>query len=271
MHRPIFFLSDYGLDDEYVGICHAVIARVNPEARVVDLTHGVPPQDVMAGAMMLASSAVHGPPDAVYLAVVDPGVGTERRGLALRAGDAFLVGPDNGLLWAASRDLGGIDVAVAIDHAAVARGPVSATFHGRDVFAPAAAVLAAGTRLEDLGSSVDPATVVALEPPVPAVRQGEVETSVLGVDRFGNVRVAARREHLERAGLETDLVLVRGSGAVPLRRAVTFADVRDGGFGLLEDSAGWLAVVRFGSGAAEELGLRRGDSVRLAARGDAIG
>jgi S-adenosylmethionine hydrolase len=271
MHRPIFFLSDYGLDDEYVGICHAVIARVNPEARVVDLTHGVPPQDVMAGAMMLASSAIHGPPDAVYLAVVDPGVGTERRGLALRAGDAFLVGPDNGLLWAASRDLGGIDVAVAIDHAAVARGPVSATFHGRDVFAPAAAVLAAGTRLEDLGSSVDPATVVALEPPVPAIRQGEVETSVLGVDRFGNVRVAARREHLERAGLETDLVLVRGSGAVPLRRAVTFADVRDGGFGLLEDSAGWLAVVRFGSGAAEELGLRRGDSVRLAARGDAIG
>jgi S-adenosylmethionine hydrolase len=271
MHRPIFFLSDYGLDDEYVGICHAVIARVNPEARVVDLTHGVPPQDVMAGAMMLASSAIHGPPDAVYLAVVDPGVGTERRGLALRAGDAFLVGPDNGLLWAASRDLGGIDVAVAIDHAAVARGPVSATFHGRDVFAPAAAVLAAGTRLEDLGSSVDPATVVALEPPVPAVRQGEVETSVLGVDRFGDVRVAARREHLERAGLETDLVLVRGSGAVPLRRAVTFADVRDGGFGLLEDSAGWLAVVRFGSGAAEELGLRRGDSVRLAARGDAIG
>jgi S-adenosyl-L-methionine hydrolase (adenosine-forming) len=271
MHRSIFFLSDYGLDDEYVGICHAVIARVNPEARVVDLTHGVPPQDVMAGAMMLASSAIHGPPDAVYLAVVDPGVGTERRGLALRAGEAFLVGPDNGLLWAASRDLGGIDVAVAIDHAAVARGPVSATFHGRDVFAPAAAVLAAGTRLEDLGSSVDPATVVALEPPVPAVRQGEVETSVLGVDRFGNVRVAARREHLERAGLETDLVLVRGSGAVPLRRAVTFADVRDGGFGLLEDSAGWLAVVRFGSGAAEELGLRRGDSVRLAARGDAIG
>jgi S-adenosyl-L-methionine hydrolase (adenosine-forming) len=271
MPRPIFFLSDYGLDDEYVGICHAVIARVTPEARVVDLTHGVPPQDVLAGALMLAFSAIHGPPDAVYLAVVDPGVGTERRALTLRAGDAFLVGPDNGLLWPASRDLGGIDVAVAIDHAAVARGPVSATFHGRDVFAPAAAMLAAGARPEDLGSPVDPAALVVLDPPAPAVRQGELEASVLGVDRFGNVRLAARREHLERAGLGADLVLVRRGETVPLRQAVTFADVRDGGYGLLEDSAGWLAVVRFGSGAAEELGLRRGDAVRLAARGDAIG
>ena len=271
MHRSIFFLSDYGLDDTYVGICHAVMARVAPEARVIDLTHGVPPQDVMAGALALASSVPHGPPDAVYLAVVDPGVGTERRALALRSGDASLVGPDNGLLWPASLELGAIDVAVAIDHAAVSRGPVSRTFHGRDVFAPAAAMLARGSPPEDLGSRIDPTTVVVLDTPTPEVRQGELEASVLGVDRFGNVRLAARREHLERAVLGGDLVLVRQGATVPLRRVGTFADVRDGAFGLLEDSAGWLAVVRFGAGAAEELGLRRGDTLRLAARRDAVG
>jgi S-adenosyl-L-methionine hydrolase (adenosine-forming) len=270
-HRPILFVTDYGLDDEYVGICHAVVARVAPEARVIDITHGIPPQDVVAGAMVLASSVGYGPRGAVYLAVVDPGVGTERRALALRAGEALLVGPDNGLLWPASRALGGIDEAVAIEPSAVSEGPVSPTFHGRDVFAPAAALLSRGAALENLGVPIDRGSVLVLEPPETEVRPGEVQTSVLGVDRFGNVRLAARPEEIDRAGLGGEMVLIGEAGPEPVRRVRTFAEVAEGGFGLLEDSAGWLAVVRTGASAAEGLRLSPGDAVRLAARGDAIG
>jgi S-adenosyl-L-methionine hydrolase (adenosine-forming) len=269
--RPILFLSDFGFEDEYVGLCHAVIARVTPDARVIDVHHGNPPQDMATGALTLVQAVTYGPEDAVVLAVVDPGVGTVRRGVAVEAGPAILVGPDNGVLMLAAEALGGIRRAVSLEPGRVVSWPVSSTFHGRDVFAPAAAMLASGSPLEDLGSRIDPTTVVVLDAPTPEVRQGELEASVLGVDRFGNVRLAARREHLERAALGGDLVLVRQGATVPLRRVGTFADVRDGAFGLLEDSAGWLAVVRFGAGAAEELGLRRGDDVRLAARRDTVG
>ena len=271
MPRPILFLTDYGLDDGFVGTCHAAIARVAPDVRVIDLTHGVPPHDVLAGALALHEAAPHAPPDAVFLAVVDPGVGTERRGVALASGEAFLVGPDNGLLVLAARDLGGPSRAVTIDPGRVALGPVSATFHGRDVFAPAAARLALGADLRDLGHEIDPSGLAVVEPDEPQVAPGRLGTSVLGIDRFGNLRLTARPEHLDAAGLGDDLVLGWGGDPVALRRVGTFGDLGPDELGLVEDSGGWLAVVRNGSSAARTLGLGRHAPVVVAAATDGVG
>jgi S-adenosylmethionine hydrolase len=262
--RPILFLSDFGLDDEYVGLCHAVIARVAPQARVIDLHHGVPPQDVTAGALSLAQAVHYGPGDAVYLGVVDPGVGTRRRGIAVEAGPGLLVGPDNGVLMLAAEALGGIRRAVALEPGRVVPWPVSETFHGRDVFAPAAGRLAAGAGLDELGTGIDVDTLSELLVGEPLVESNRVATTVTGVDRFGNVRLGARPEDLERAGLGGDrLSLLRGGAPVPLRRVLTFGDLEASTPGMLEDSAGWLAVVLNGAGAAEVLGLSRGDTVEL--------
>ena len=271
MTRPILFLTDYGLEDEYVGVCHAVMARLAPEARVVDLTHGIPPRDVLAGALALSGAVPYAPDDAVYLAVVDPGVGTDRRAVALQAGGALLVGPDNGILGLAARALGDVAKAVGVDPQRVATGPVSPTFHGRDVFAPAAALLATGSSLEDLGPTIDPTTLVGAEPEEPLVGPGRLGTSVLGVDRFGNLRLAARPEHLGAVGLGHDLVLLSGADPVPLRLVATFGDLGEDELGLLEDSGGWLAVVRNGESAARSLGLGPHSPVILAAAADAIG
>jgi S-adenosyl-L-methionine hydrolase (adenosine-forming) len=269
--RPVVFLTDYGSADEFVGVCHAVIARLAPEARVIDLAHGIPPGDVLAGAVVLASAVPYAPEDSVYLAVVDPGVGTERRGLALQAGRAVLVGPDNGILSLAADALGGIDRVVAIDPDRVAPGPISATFHGRDVFAPAVAMLAAGVLLEDLGDPADPASVGRVVVEEPVVERGRLETAILGVDRFGNVRLAARPEHLGRAGLGELVAMVRGEDVHPVRVVRTFADLGPDELGLLEDSGGWLALVRNGSSAAESLGVVPYDRVILSHRDLALG
>jgi len=263
MARPILFLSDYGLEDEFAGVCHAVIARIAPEARVIDLTHGIPPQDVLRAALTLAAAVAHAPDDAVYLAVVDPGVGTDRRPVVVEAANAMLVGPDNGLLAPAVDALGGPARAVEIR----VDGEISATFHGRDVFAPAAARLAQGEALETLGAPIDPASLVRLEPPSPEIGDGILRARVIGVDRFGNVQLGARPADLDRAGvLAGPRVEARiGFRSVPLVRAGTFADVPDGQHGILTDSSGFLAIVRNGASAADALGLRAGEVLVLAA------
>lgn len=264
MTRPILFLSDFGLDDEYVGLCHAVMARVAPEARVIDLHHGIPPRDVPTGALTLAHAVAYAPEDSVYLAVVDPGVGTGRRGVAVEAGPAVLVGPDNGVLTLAAEVLGGMRRAVALEPGRVVSWPVSDTFHGRDVFAPAAARLATGAAPSEVGTQIEVDTLSELLVGEPLVEDGRVATTVIGVDRFGNVRLGARPEELDRAGLtEAELVLVRGGAPVPVRRARTFGELEPSTFGLLADSAGWLAVARNGDSAADLLGLSRGDAVEL--------
>src|SRR5215212_7192244 len=188
MSRPIFFLTDFGLADTYVGIVKAVILQVAPDARIVDLTHDIPPQDVRAGAFALLTAAPYLPEDAVVLAVVDPGVGTDRRPVAVQAGRRTFVGPDNGLFsWvvdAASK-------AVVLDRPRFWLPTVSATFHGRDLFGPAAAHLARGVPLTELGS-----TVGTIHPiPFPAVRRhldthGRVHAAhgeIIHVDRYGNL------------------------------------------------------------------------------------
>jgi len=160
----VTFLSDYGLTDDFVGVCHGVIARIAPDVRVVDMTHGIARHDVRSGAIVLRR-ALDYMPAGVHLAVVDPGVGSDRRAVALRCGERLLVGPDNGLLWLAAQQLGGVADAVDIGASPLGSVPVSASFHGRDLFAPIAAHLASGATLDQAGEPLDPSTLATLELP----------------------------------------------------------------------------------------------------------
>jgi S-adenosyl-L-methionine hydrolase (adenosine-forming) len=264
-YRWMSFTTDYGTSDGFVGACHGVVARIAPDLRIIDLTHQIPPGDVARGAAVLAQTIPHLPP-AVHVAVVDPGVGTPRRAVALATPGGMLVGPDNGLLPRAAEALGGTTAAVALTNQRWFLQPVSRTFHGRDIFAPVAARLAAGADLAGAGPGLDPAELVRL--PEPAVRTGDgwVRAEVLTVDRFGNVQLAAGGLALDRLG---DRVLVNGT---PATRGATFADAPAGSLVVLVDSAGQVAISVNGGRASVVLGLRPGDTVRLeAAREDAGG
>src|ERR1044072_3757714 len=169
----VTFLSDYGLDDEFVGVCHGVIARIAPDVRVIDITHGIARHEGGAGALVLRR-ALEFMPAGVHLAVVDPGVGSERRSVVLRCADEdrLLVGPDNGLLLLAAERFGGVAEAVDVSASRVALRPIAASFHGRDLFAPVAAHLASGVALADVGEPLDPAGLVALQIPRPRIAAG---------------------------------------------------------------------------------------------------
>ena len=263
MALPITFLSDYGLGDEFVGVVHAVIAHECPTARVVDISHGIPRQSVLAGALMLARSLPYAPPG-VHLAVVDPEVGARRRAVALRTAldDRILVGPDNGLLLPAADRFGWVTEAVEISHSPWRLEPVSATFHGRDLFAPVTARLAAGEALADAGTPLDPEELVRLELPQPRKgKQGRLTAHVMVVDGFGNVQLDARPDDLEaRIG---DPVAI-GTGGRSARYLRTFADAEPGELLLYEDAAGMLALAVNGGEAAAALGgVAPGDKVRL--------
>lgn len=249
MDQPtLTFLSDYGLADPFVGVCHAVVARVAPGVRIIDLTHGVPPQDVTVGAVLLADCVPFLPPP-VTLAVVDPGVGTARRGVAVRAaGGHWFVGPDNGLLAPALHALGGAAQAWELD----VDPAVPPTFHGRDVFAPAAARLALGTAPADLGRALDVATLQPLDLPAPEIGYGRLAATVLVVDRFGNLALGAGPKHLDAAGFrQGDRLRV---GAEPAVLGVTFSDVAPGALVVLVDAAGHVAVAEREGSAAARLG-----------------
>ena len=263
----IGFLSDYGLRDEFVGVCHGVIARRCPTARVIDITHAIPRQDVRTGAITLASALPY-LPAGVALAVVDPGVGGARRALALRtAEDArLLVGPDNGLLMAAAARFGGVEEAFDVGGSRVRLQPLSSTFHGRDIFAPVAAALASGEELASLGEPVVPDELVQLDLHAARVRDGALSAHVLRIDGFGNVSLDASCADLAQLGVQR-LMSVTVGAADADRRALfgaTFADVPAGELVLLEDSARTLALaVNLGS-AAELLGVSGpGDELTL--------
>jgi len=260
--RPITFLSDYGLRDEFVGVVHSVIAHECRDARVIDLSHGVPRQSVLAGALMLVRALPFAPPG-VHLAVVDPEVGARRRAIALRtaAEDRLLVGPDNGLLMPAAERFGGVLEAVEISHSPWRLEPVSATFHGRDLFAPVAARLAAGEALVDAGTPLEVGELVALELPRPRQEDGALVAHVMVVDGFGNVQLDAAPADLGgRPGRK--IKVGDGHSARYLR---TFADANPGELLLYEDAAGMLALAVNGGEASGELGgLEHGDEVRLA-------
>ena len=260
----ITFTSDYGLEDHFVGVCHGVMARVAPRARVLDVSHAVAAQDVRQGALVL-EQAVPYLPRAVHLAVVDPGVGTGRGMVAVQAGGQALVGPDNGLLVWAAEALGGVERAHALANPAYRLDPVSRTFHGRDVFAPAAAHLAAGVDPAELGPEVDAAGLVRLERPAARVGEGWVGGRVVAVDHFGNLALDLRRQDLERAGVAAgDPIEVRVGGRA--HRAVlaeTFASVPAGEILLHEDSFGSLAVAVNRGRAADRLGAGPSDPVEV--------
>lgn len=254
----ISFTTDYGLSDGFVASCHGVIARLAPEVRVIDVTHGVAPGDVARGAAVLAQTVPYLPP-AVHVAVVDPGVGTARRGVAARTPGGVLVGPDNGLLpWAADA-LGGIEELVELANPEWFLADVSSTFHGRDVFAPVAARLARGADLADAGPAADPAALVRLPQPVVAVGDGWLEAEVLTIDRFGNVQLAAGGDALDGLG---EHLRVGGVRAV---RGSTFSAAAPGGLVVYVDSAGHAAVAVNGGRAAVVLSVTPGDVVRLVA------
>jgi len=265
--RPLTFLSDYGTADEFAGVVHAVIARIAPGAHVVDLTHGIPRQDVAAGALTLARTLPFAAPG-VHLAVVDPGVGGRRRAVALRtaAEERLLVGPDNGLLIPAAERFGGVAEAVEISASPWRLEPVSATFHGRDVFAPVAARLALGEPLAAAGEPLAPAELVPLELPRPQVADGTLTATVAAVDVFGNVVLHAGASDLAAAGLAAGArVLVRALASHAATVAGTFADVPDGDALVYVDAAELVAVAINGGDAAAMLGVAPGGELAIAA------
>jgi S-adenosyl-L-methionine hydrolase (adenosine-forming) len=267
--RPIVFLSDFGYRNEWVGICHAVMNRVAPESQIVDLSHGVPPLDVLAGALVLADSLPYLHPEAVVLAVVDPSVGRDRD-IALRTGDGrLLVGPDNGLLAPAWRVSEGIAQVVSVTSPSIVIEPISPSLHARDVLAPAAAHLAVGKTLDELGPSLEPDSLAELRVPEPAVEPGKITCEVLDLNRFGNVQLNVREPDLAAAGLDGsgELVVEAHAGAASGRQVVTYADLTENEWGLMIDPRGWLSVIRSNPGnAAENLGVGVGDIVWLTAK-----
>jgi S-adenosylmethionine hydrolase len=261
----ITFLTDFGLQDDFVGTCHGVIARIAPDARVIDVTHGVRPGHILQGALVLANTLPY-MPAGVHLAVVDPGVGSGRRPLALRDEQGRLhVGPDNGLLLPAAEAFGGVVEAHELANPEYSLQPVSRTFHGRDLFAPAAAHLAAGVPLEELGPPVDPEGLVRIEIPEPEVGQNRIRVVALVVDRFGNVALNLRLDHLGDTdlGAGTRIELICRGERFYAVFARTFADAPRGALILYEDSYGSLALAVSRGSAAQLLRLEEGGEIVL--------
>jgi len=264
MERPICFYSDYGYEDDFAGTCRAVIACIAPSVRVIDVTHGLPERDVLAGSVVLRNTLPYMPERAVHLAVVDPGVGGPRPPIALRTGgDRLFVGPGNGLLVRAADADGGVAEAFVLSNDNLWLRPLSATFHGRDVFAPVAAHLAAGLPLDAVGRAVDPDGLERIAMPEPRLLDdGLVATAVL-VDRYGNVALNIRGSNLETVRLRGAVEVVSSSERHLAHVARTFTSVRPGDVVILVDSYGQMAVAVNGGSAAEAFGLRAGDEVRL--------
>jgi S-adenosylmethionine hydrolase len=260
----VSFLSDFGLQDDFVGTCHGVIKLIAPETEIIDITHGIPPQQVLQGALVLANTLAYVPPG-VHLAVVDPGVGGRRRPLALRdrEGRCF-VGPDNGLLVPAA-ERAGIDVAHELANPEYALESISRTFHGRDLFSPAAAHLSRGVAIEELGPPLAVDALVRLDLPQPELRPERIAATVLYVDAFGNIALNVTREHAVEAGIipGTQVELELGGERFYAVAARTFADARPGDIMLYEDSYRNMSVAISGGSAGEMLHARPGQSLRI--------
>jgi S-adenosyl-L-methionine hydrolase (adenosine-forming) len=242
------------------------MSRISPQSPIVDLSHLVRPLNVTAGALLLADSLPYLAPEAVVVAIVDPNVGKDRDIAVEAEGGRRLVGPDNGLLALAWNALGGIRRAVEITSDSVILQPVSPSLHARDVLCPAAAHLAAGMDLGELGQPLEPASLESLSIPEPEVEPGRIRCEVLDLNRFGNIQLNVREEHLAAAGLEqqSDLGVEATSTSVHARQGTTYADFEVGEYGVMFDPRGWLEIVRGNPASAfEGLGLQIGDPVWL--------
>jgi S-adenosylmethionine hydrolase len=261
----ISFLSDYGTSDEFVGVVKSVVRSIAPHVTVLDITHDVRPYDVKGGSLTLARAAQYLCPG-VVLAIVDPGVGTARRAVAIEVGggQSFLVGPDNGLLAPAVGMVGGATAAVELTNPDFQLPAPGATFAGRDIFAPAAAHLCAGVRMGDLGPGVDPAELVPGIVPLPREDDGALVGEILWVDRYGNCQLNIDPEQVDGWGERVQLRWTRPSAGVrTARRTDAFDDLPAGQVGLVTDSYGLLAVAVTRGSAAETLGLATGDELAL--------
>jgi len=260
------FLTDYGLEDGFVAACHGVAARIAPHASIIDVTHLVPPGDVRRGAAVLAQTVPYLPP-AVHVAVVDPGVGTARRGVAVAAGDSVFIGPDNGLLSWAVTAAGGPARAFSLTNRDLWLADVTATFHGRDIFMPVAAHLADGAELAATGAEIDIADLVTLPAPERLIRDSVAEGEVLTVDRFGNVQLTITASDAAEIGLKpgatANIRCGRHQLTVPYREM--FGAVAPGELVAYADSAGLVSIAVNGGDAAQHLGLPPGARVSIAA------
>ncbi|HUF32879.1 MAG TPA: SAM-dependent chlorinase/fluorinase [Acidimicrobiales bacterium] len=268
--QTISFLSDFGTDDESVGVVKSVIRSIAPDASVIDLTHGIPAHDVRAGSLALARAVQYVAPG-VILAVVDPGVGTERRAVAVEVAEGLgtFVGPDNGLLASAVAMAGGATRAVHLNDPEYHLEAPGMTFAGRDVFAPVAAHLCAGVDLDDIGEAIDPAGLLPGTLPLSREEDGRLVAEVLWVDRYGNLQLNLDPDEVipfgERITLRAD-DMVRTAGW-----ASTYDVIRPGEVGLVIDAYGLVSLCMARHPASSELGLDTGDAVTLESAGDAVG
>jgi S-adenosylmethionine hydrolase len=256
--RPIVFLSDFGPGNEWVGICHSVMAGISPDSPIVDLSHLIRPLEVGSGALLLADSMPYIPDSAVVLAVVDPNVGKDREVAIETASGRHLVGPDNGLLSLAWEAAGGIRAAVELSSPDVVWRPHAQSFRAPDTLCPATAYLAAGRPLDELGQALDPGSLAVVSLPEPEVEPGRISCEVIDFNRFGNVQLNVRQADLEAAGLADagPLLVEAVAASTEADLGTTYADFAAGEFGLIFDPRGWLTIVRGNPGSAlEGLGL----------------
>jgi S-adenosyl-L-methionine hydrolase (adenosine-forming) len=261
----VTLLTDYGRDDDFVGVCHGVIRSIDPDAQIVDITHGIRRYAVRQGAIVLRNTLPY-MPVGVHVAVVDPQVGTERRAVALRTCDGRIpVGPDNGVLSLAWKRCGGTEMAVDVTRSPHRLEPVSATFHGRDIFAPVAARLASGAELADAGDPVEPDALAAVDLPKPRREEGGIVAHALVVDRFGNAGLNVDHDDLAGSGITLGgaVELEVGGERYLATYAQTFADVKPGELIVYEDAYRTLAVAINRGDAAATLALRPDVEVKL--------
>jgi len=258
------FLTDYGLEDAFVAVCHAVASQVAPDVQITDITHLIPLGDIRRGAMVLAQAVPYFPP-AVHVAVVDPGVGTARRGVAVEAGGSLFVGPDNGLLSVAVAAAGGAVRAVSLTNRALWRDTSAVTFHGRDVFMPVAARLAAGLPLEQAGEPAEVNSLVTLPRPECRITSGGALVEVVTVDGFGNVQLSLPGADAPRAGLTPGktVTLTWAGREITAPFVTTFGEVAPGEPLCYRDSGDWVALAVANGNAARRYDLRPGTRMTL--------
>jgi S-adenosylmethionine hydrolase len=269
--RHLTFLTDYGLDDGFVAACHGVAARLAPHAHIIDVTHLVPLGDVRRGAAVLAQTVPYLPP-AVHVAVVDPGVGTSRRGIAVAAGESVFVGPDNGLLSWAVTAAGGASRAVSLTNRDLWLDKVTATFHGRDIFMPVAAHLAAGAELAAAGPEIEVGELVTLPPPARQLRDSTADGEVLTVDTFGNVQLTITAADATEIGIKpgSAVLVAAGRHQLTLPYREMFGAVAPGELVAYADGSGMVSIAVNGGDAAQRLGLPPGARVSISPRPQTI-
>ncbi|HJP16157.1 MAG TPA: SAM-dependent chlorinase/fluorinase [Acidimicrobiales bacterium] len=259
-YNTISFLSDFGIKDEFVGVVHSVFRSIAPQVEVIDITHGIPAHDVKAGSLALARSVEYLCPG-IVVAVVDPGVGTDRKRIAVEVGEgeSILIGPDNGLLAPAVAMVGGPKRVIELTNTDFHLDSSSTTFDGRDVFAPAAAHLANGVVITELGESIDPSGLVPAIIPVSYIDEGTLHAEVLWIDQYGNIQLNIGFEDLPEGQLQVKIEEQIHS----VDRVTTFDQIPESGFGLIVDSSGLIEIAALRSSAAKELRTSTGDSIQI--------